>query len=126
MKTFFKYAVLVLLMTLPLPALATHEHVEKWYQQRWCSSHGGEMEVVLPDSTRIDCLTSKNAIEFDFGPKWAESLGQALHYGALTGRRAGIVLILENPGDERYYERLKETIEHYRLPVDLWKTKDGK
>jgi hypothetical protein len=114
----------VAVLALPLPALCAHEHVEKWYQQRWCAQNGGEEEVILADTTRIDCLTEKHAIEFDFGSKWAESLGQALHYGALTGKRAGIVLILENPGDKKFVGRLKETIDHFGLPVDVWTTGD--
>ncbi|MCK4758833.1 MAG: hypothetical protein KAT69_02225 [Candidatus Aminicenantes bacterium] len=63
---------------------------EKDYQQEYCK---GIMEFRLPDRTRVDCLTEDHAIEFDFGKKWAEAVGQSLHYAAHTGRRAGIVLI---------------------------------
>ena len=47
--------------------LAKREHPEKWYQKRWCREQGGQMEVVLPDKTRCDCVTDTHAIEFDFG-----------------------------------------------------------
>ena len=97
-------------------------HHEKWYQERWCKANGGQMEVVLPDKTRCDCLTDTHAIEFDFGKKWAESIGQALYYSIQTGKRAGVVLILEKPGDYKYWIRLNTIIEHFSLPIDTWKT----
>lgn len=81
---------------------------------------GGEAEVVLADGSRCDCVTGGHAIEFDFGAKWAEAIGQALHYGALTGLRPGVVLILETPADLRGLDRLRRTIHAYGLPIATW------
>jgi hypothetical protein len=39
-------------------------------------AHRGQVEVVLPDGTRCDCLTETHAIEFDFGRGWGEAIGQ--------------------------------------------------
>ncbi|UCD31992.1 MAG: hypothetical protein JSV38_14710 [Desulfobacterales bacterium] len=47
--------------------MAKREHPERWYQERWCWEQGGQIEVVLPDKTRCDCVTDTHAIEFDFG-----------------------------------------------------------
>lgn len=80
------FTILLLLILLPVMAWAGHEHPEKWYQERWCKEHGGKAEVMLEDRTRCDCLTKSHAIEFDFGPKWAESIGQALYYSIQTGK----------------------------------------
>lgn len=74
----------------------------------------------MPDGTRCDCLTPTNAVEFDFGHKWAEAIGQALIYGAHTGRRPGIVLILEHPGDEKYLDRIETVRKAYGLSIDVW------
>jgi hypothetical protein len=57
--------------------LAKREHPEKWYQEKWyqikwCEAHNGQVEVVLPDGTRCDCVTDTHAIEFDFGNNRAE------------------------------------------------------
>nr|WP_320010583.1 hypothetical protein [uncultured Desulfobulbus sp.] len=60
-------------------SLAAHLHPEKYYQNKWCREHRGQSEVVLSDRTRADCITAESAIEFDFGKKWAESLGQAFY-----------------------------------------------
>ena len=60
------------------------------------------------DFTRVDCLTDKYAVEFDFANKWAESIGQALHYQLMTGKKAKVVLSLEDPMHEMvYYTELK-------------------
>ena len=57
-----------------------HPHSESSYQHAYCSACNGIEEYKLPDYTRVDCLTDTHAIEFDFANKWAESIGQALHY----------------------------------------------
>ena len=62
----------------------------------------GQVEVVLPDGTRCDCVTETHAIEFDSGSKWAETVGQSAYYALQTGKRAGIVLILETMKDRKY------------------------
>lgn len=58
----------------------------------------------------------------DFTNKWAEGIGQSLFYSLQTGKKAGIVLILENPGDRRFWIRLNTTIQHHNLPIDTWET----
>ena len=78
--------------------------------------------MLYTDKTRCGCATSSHAIEFDFGPKWAESIGQALYYSIQTRKKVGIVLILEKPGDYKYWIRLNTVIDHFRLPIDTWKT----
>ncbi|BBO74418.1 hypothetical protein DSCW_18350 [Desulfosarcina widdelii] len=100
--------------------IAARQQPESWYQQRWCDAQGGETEVILADRTRCDCLTASHAIEFDFGNKWAESIGQALYYSIQTGRRAGVVLILEKKSDRKYWIRLNTVIQQYNLPIDTW------
>lgn len=104
----------------PPPANAAHLHPEKYYQDKWCVEHNGQSEVVLPDKTRADCITSTNVIEFDFAPKFYEAIGQALYYSLQTGKKAGIVLILERPADRKYWIRLNSTLEHFKLPIDTW------
>ena len=77
------------------------------------------MEVVLSDGSRCDCVTQTNAVEVDFAHKWAESIGQSLLYSALTGKRAGILLIMKQ-GDEQFLNRLNTTIKRFNLPIDVW------
>jgi len=82
---------------------------ERAYQSAWCNRHGGVMEVVMFDRTRLDCLLPEYAVEVDFAHKWAEAIGQAMHYARLTGKPPGILLIIESPDDEKHLMRLRET-----------------
>ena len=86
---------------------AKHLHPEKYYQNIWCSKHSGKQEVILSDNTRIDCLTSSHAIEFDFASKWAEAIGQSLYYSKMTGKKPAIALILNSIADYKYLKRIE-------------------
>ena len=117
--------VLLILLLLPSLLFAKREHPEKWYQKKWCETHRGQVEVVLPDGTRCDCVTDTHAIEFDFGSKWAEAVGQSAYYSLQTKRKAGVVLILETTKDRKYWLRLNSTIEHFNMPIDTWSVGDA-
>jgi hypothetical protein len=104
----------------PPVVLAKREHPEKWYQEKWCEAHKGQVEVALPDGTRCDCVTDTHAIEFDFGNNWAEAVGQSAYYSLQTKKKPGVVLILETIKDRKYWTRLNTTIEHFNLPIDTW------
>jgi len=93
---------LFILIVLALPIQAAHQYKEKDYQEVWCKQARGIIEYVLDDGARVDCLTDEYAIEFDFASKWAESVGQSLYYALQTGKKPGIVLILEKESDRRF------------------------
>ena len=99
-------------------AFAKHIHPEKYYQNLWCKEQKGQSEVRLIDDTRIDCLTKTHAIEFDFASKWAEAIGQSLHYSRMSGKQAGIVLIIEKNEDYKYFNKIKPLCEQYN--ISLW------
>lgn len=90
---------------------------ERFHQDKYCK---GEIEHILPDRTRVDCLTDTHAIEYDFGYKWAESIGQSLHYARITGKQAGIVIIYRGKIDDKYLARIDMIIEKYSLPITVW------
>lgn len=96
----------LIILFLPSLCFAGHLYPEKSYQYSWCNDHGGNLEYRLDDGARVDCLTDEYAVEFDFGSKWAESIGQALYYAQKTGMKPGVVLILERDQDARYLDRL--------------------
>lgn len=96
-----------------------HSHSESSYQHAWCSAHKGKEEYENKDYTRVDCLTSAHAVEFDFANKWAEAIGQALYYHKMTGKRGMVVLILEDTKKEMvYYNRVKEMGKLYNFDVE--------
>lgn len=76
-------------------ASAQESHYESHYQQVWCDDQGGEIEHILPDRTRIDCLLDRYAVEVDFQYKWAEAIGQSLYYATMTHREPAVLLIVD-------------------------------
>ena len=94
----------------PDPPVSEDDHV-----RFHCKGH---IEYTLADKTRVDCLTTTHAYEYDYAEKWAESVGQALHYAHMTDRIAGVVLIKKR-GEGRYVKRVREIIRHYGLPLEL-------
>lgn len=101
-----------------LPSNAARFYKESYYQNEWAQKWNGVCEYKLPDGTRVDVLTKNYAVEFDFAKKWAEAVGQALHYGRMTGKRPAIVLIIEQPSDFKYYRRLRPICKEHN--ITLW------
>ncbi len=95
-----------------------HLYKETEYQEYWCAEADGVTEYVLPDRTRVDCLTDEYAIEFDFAGKWAEAIGQSLHYAKMTNKKPGIVIIVEGPKDEKHLEKLRPIAE--KTGIKVW------
>lgn len=99
-----------------------HAHNESSYQHAYCAKHKGIEEFILPDKTRVDCLTDKHAIEFDFSNKWAEAIGQALHYGLMTGKTPKVIQILDEKHKQRqrvYFERIRFLGQKYNFAVEF-------
>ena len=102
-----KILLFIIAIFITLPVSAKHKHLEKEYQEAWCKAHNGTIEYKLADNTRVDCVTSDYAVEFDFASKWAESIGQSLYYAQKTKRKPAVVLIMEQPAkDLKYLHRL--------------------
>lgn len=99
----------------------TTKHDEKYYQTKMCEQLGGDMEYVLFDKARVDCLTSEYAIEVDFAKKWAEGIGQALYYAEVTGKKPAVALIVEEDEDKKYIDRLDRVASKFGIRVILLK-----
>lgn len=109
MRLFF--ILLTILLTSTNLCQAKHLHAEKEYQAQWCNAKGGQMEYVLKDKARVDCLLPDMAVEVDFANKWAECIGQALYYGKMTSKPPACLLIMENGNsDLKYLYRLKNAV----------------
>lgn len=103
---------------------AQHLHKEKEYQTYWCSKNNGTTETVLDDRSKVDCVLEDYAVEFDFAKKWAEAVGQALYYSLKTGKKPGIVLILEGPEDEKHLVKLEKLAKEYGIKVWVMRPQD--
>ena len=125
-KTVITAAALALTAT---TAFADKAQKEDFYTAKWCAANGGQEEVKTSMGTRADCVLKDFAVEVDFDTKWAEGLGQALHYGVEFNKPAAVLLILQNhDGKDRskYVERLQSTIDGAGLDVTVFtiETKD--
>lgn len=93
---------------------------EAHYQRLAAKELQGEVEVVLKDKTRVDILTKTHAIEVDWASKWAEGIGQSLHYSGMTGKDAGLVLIVKDDKDDKYVIRVLVLLKRKSLRIKLW------
>ena len=50
--------ILLIILVFPASVLGKREHPEKWYQEKWCDAHKGQVEVVLPDGSLVKSLIS--------------------------------------------------------------------
>ena len=127
MKNLFNLLIVIIFLIQSGSAFAKHLNNEKYYQCKWCNANAGTMEVVLDDGARVDCLTGKYAVEFDFASKWAESIGQSLYYSIKTNRKPAVVLIMEQPAREKpYYKRLVGVAQKYGITVFVMNSKEVK
>ncbi|WP_422079248.1 hypothetical protein [Sulfurimonas sp.] len=110
-----KLAILLVFMFISIEA--KHLHKEKYYQQIFCKEMRGIQEYRLKDKSRVDCLTAEYAIEVDFANKWAEAVGQSLFYSIMTGKKAGIYLIIEQKKEEKYFHRLNKVAKKFNIKV---------
>ena len=111
-----RWVFLIFMVLCTTTAQSRHKMLERDYVAQHCA---GQTEFILPDHTRIDCLTDEYAIEFDFASKWAEALGQSLHYARMTGRAPAIYLILESGQDIRFVDRLRPLCDAYGIELVL-------
>lgn len=90
---------------------------EVYYQNLFAKDINGQTEVVLNDKASVDIVTDTYAIEVDFAPKWAESIGQCLYYGIMMNKKPGILLVVDGNKEQRYINRVLYTAEYYHITV---------
>ena len=113
------FTTLLLALTLTASLGAARLNPKAHYQEIAAKKYNGQTEVTVPDGTRCDIVTETHAIEVDFADKWAEAIGQSLNYSFQLNKKAGILLILEKPDDERHLIRVESIIKHYELQIDV-------
>lgn len=101
-------------------SINARENTERYYQEICGRELDGKLEVRLEDRTRVDILTKDLAIEVDFADKWAEGIGQSLHYSMMTKRDAGLILIVEEESDSKYVNRVKNLLRYKSLRIVLY------
>ena len=97
-----------------------HSQSEAEHRDRLCA--GWATEVYFESTrTRADCLSPTHAIEVDWSSKWAEGIGQALHYADMTGLIPGLILICDNRSTcQRHFLTAEQTVANWGLPIKIW------
>lgn len=116
------FALAAIVVIIPAPASGSGKFKKASEREFQVAHHQGKMEHVLSDGSRVDDLTASHAIEYDFAKKWAEAVGQSLHYARLTGLKPGIVLILESESD---IEKV-QNITKLNLKITVWTVRNLK
>ncbi|MCR8827617.1 hypothetical protein [Pseudosulfitobacter koreensis] len=100
-------------------ATAQSKIKEREFQERFCV--GMNLEVITEAGTKADCVSDEYAIEVEKSHKWAEAIGQALHYGVELERQAGIIIVCEDTANcQAHWYRLESTIKNNSLPITVW------
>ena len=120
------FILITFLLMVPAPSFARHPLEmypvpDEMYVRKWCADQKGATGVKMPDGTNAQCITSSHVVEFELAPKWSEAIGRALYYSFETGKKAGIVLIIDDQKNLEQWRRLNATIQHFELPIDTWK-----
>lgn len=111
---------LIGIIAVPVFFQDTRTHPLNWYKKKWCNNYQGRIDAPMPDKTSCACQTDNNAVEFAYADSWHNAIGLTLYNGMQTGIKPGLVLIIENKSDEKYLDRCKNTIEKFKLPIDVW------
>lgn len=91
-----------------------------YYRDRVCLKWKGTEKYVLDDGATVDCLTDEYAFEFDYSNKWAKALGLSLYYSMKTGKKPGILLIMDESSSQDHLEKLQKVVKQFRLDVKIW------
>jgi len=63
----------------------------------------------------VDLLTNDYAFEIEWAHKWKNAIGQSLWYGIQSNKKPGIILILKDKKDYKYFIQLNSTLKHANL-----------
>ena len=112
---------LILLFTFMPIFLSAQKISEAQYIRMINKELQGQIEYRVT-SGRIDILTETHAIEVERAHKWKQSIGQSLWYGLQTTKKPGIILIMENDNDYKYFIQLNTALDYAGLidRIDLW------
>ena len=115
-----RISLLFILLLSSLAIFSQTKQRESYYQKEFAKAINGEIEHVLEDRTRVDILTTDYTIEVDFAYKWAESIGQSLHYANMLEKKAGVLLVVNGDADLRFVTRLMGVAIEHDITVWIW------
>lgn len=108
-----------LICFMPITCYATSYQPLGEYQVKWCIENGGVVDYINEDDSKdIACIIKPYVIDVAYANQWKEAVGQALYYGAVTGKKPGVALIMQNSTeDKKHLESLKLVADRYNIKI---------
>jgi hypothetical protein len=75
-------------------------------------------EYVLKDGCRVDIVTDEFVIEIDFAHKWAECVGQVLHYAHMTSKKPVCLILVTGEVSKPGVDRCRDIC--HRERIEFW------
>ncbi|HET6418751.1 MAG TPA: hypothetical protein VFG19_01255 [Geobacteraceae bacterium] len=104
---------------MPIFCYATSYQPLGEYQVKWCIENGGAVDYINLDGKKnIACIIEPYVIDVVYANQWKEAIGQALYYGAVTGKNPGVALIMQNSTeDKKHLESLRLVADRYNIKI---------
>lgn len=94
--------------------------------RRLAPKYDATAEVRLVDDSRVDLINNQYAIEVDWSPKWAEAIGQSIHYSLMSGKDPAVLLLVKDPKEEwRHLVRAARVCGHLGIMLYVEERKPG-
>lgn len=117
--------IIILAVLILAPALTSAaKRPISYYKNKWCQRMSGKTDVIY-HKVVLDCATNDYIFIFEYSYRWRNAIGKALYYSLETGKRPGVVLIIEKPREQFYFKLMKNLISYFSLPIDYFQIGDG-
>lgn len=117
---------LVLIVSCFLTIISCNEKkvlAEKDYIDLIQEELGGQIEVSVT-SGRADLVVGEKVYEVEWASNWKESIGQSLWYGLQLDKSPGIILIMKEEKDYKYFLQLNSALEYAQIEIEVLRFPD--
>lgn len=85
---------------------------------------GMDAGVFVSSGAFADCVSDTPPIELDYSRRWADAIGQSLHYAAQTDKLPGMILVCHEDTSEtacqRHFYRVADTFSYWTISMTVW------
>jgi hypothetical protein len=109
--------ILLLLFVLLLFGASTCPNRKIHFKKVFSESINGKLNVPLDYKNTVDIATDTFAIDVEFAPKWATSIGHSLYAATKLNKKAAILLITYKDYDTNYVNILMPIANKYDITI---------
>ena len=119
MRTFILAVVFTTMPLLVHASSTNHKKQDADYVKEVCKIQRGQTEVYVSKRSRVDCVTAKYVIEVDYADLWKRNIDQALRYGKDSGKKAKLVLVVEDKSELSYVKKARAEVKLKSLNLEI-------